>query len=160
MNELGLLEAADTERLGAALARSLRWSTSGALTLYLQGELGSGKTTLARGLLGELGVEGTVRSPTYTLLETYEPAGHRVLHLDLYRLSGAAELTPLGLRDELGPGVLLLIEWPERAASGLPPPDLRVFLSLAPVGRVAQLNAEGIAGTAWLAALEAAISRI
>ena len=152
MNPLALAVAADTERLGAALARSLCWSTTGALILYLQGDLGSGKTTLARGLLRELGVEGTVRSPTYTLLECYEPAGHRVLHLDLYRLSGAAELAPLGLRDELGPGALLLIEWPERAAQGLPTPDLQLKLTIPAVGRIAQLDAPSPAGRAWLAA--------
>jgi tRNA threonylcarbamoyladenosine biosynthesis protein TsaE len=120
------------------------------LVLYLQGELGSGKTTLARGLLRELGIAGTVRSPTYTLLECYESRGQRVLHVDLYRLSEAVDLAPLGLRDEWVPGVLMLIEWPERAAQELPPPDLRITLALAPAGRSARLTAESKAGRAWL----------
>ena len=98
-------------------------------------------------MLRELGITGTVRSPTYTLLECYESTGQRVLHVDLYRLGDAADLAPLGLRDEWVPGVLLLIEWPERAAQELPPPDLRITLALAPAGRRAQLAAESKAGT-------------
>lgn len=150
MTELALPDVVDTERLGAVLASSMRRSTSGPLIVYLQGELGSGKTTLARGLLRELGIAGTVRSPTYTLLECYEAMGQRVLHVDLYRLSDAADLSPLGLRDELVPGVLMLIEWPERAAPLLPPPDLRITLTVAQVGRIAQLGAESKTGMAWL----------
>ena len=127
------------------------------LTVFLHGELGAGKTTVARGLLRELGVEGTVRSPSYTLLECYETSAHRVLHLDLYRLSGSAELAPLGIRDELNQGVLLLVEWPERAPQGLPPPDLRVTLSVAEEGRTARLEGASAVGTAWLEAAAAAL---
>lgn len=150
MNERVLPEPEDTERLGAALAGSLRGSSSGALVVYLQGELGSGKTTLARGLLRQLGVTDTVRSPTYTLLECYEVAGRRVLHADLYRLNGAADLAPLGLRDELTAGVLLLIEWPDRAAQALPASDLQVTLRTDGLGRIARLEAHSNAGRGWL----------
>jgi tRNA threonylcarbamoyladenosine biosynthesis protein TsaE len=150
LTELALPEVGDTERLGAALAGSLRWSKTGPQIVYLQGELGSGKTTLARGLLREMGITGTVRSPTYTLLECYESIGHRVLHIDLYRLTDAADLAPLGLRDESVPGVLMLIEWPERADELLPRPDLKITLAVAPAGRTAQLRAESKIGTAWL----------
>ena len=153
MSERRLPEAADTERLGAALARGLRALGPGALVVYLEGELGSGKTTLARGLLRELGVAGTVRSPSYTLLECYECADRRVLHVDLYRLNDAAEVAPLGLRDELSSSALLLIEWPERAAEALPSPDLRVGLDIVEGGRLAQLRAETPAGHAWLEAI-------
>lgn len=148
-----LPDAAATEQLGAQLARLVPWSVPQAITVYLQGELGAGKTTLARGLLRELGVTGTVRSPSFTLLETYECSGHRILHLDLYRLAGAADVAGLGLRDELDPGVLLLIEWPERATESLPPPDLRVNLSAKAEGRCARIDAPGRAGPAWLAGL-------
>jgi tRNA threonylcarbamoyladenosine biosynthesis protein TsaE len=158
LTELALPEVTDTERLGAALAHSIHWPTSGPLIVYLQGELGSGKTTLVRGLLRALGVAGTVRSPTYTLLERYEAMGHSVLHVDLYRLGDALELAPLGLRDELVPDVLMLIEWPERGAQVLPPPDLRITLALAPVGRSAQLAAESRAGIAWLAGALASLN--
>lgn len=157
MTELALADVPDTERLGAALACGSLWSKGAPLIMYLQGELGSGKTTLARGLLRELGISGTVRSPTYTLLECYESMGQRVLHVDLYRLGDAVDLEPLGLRDELVPGVLMLIEWPERAASLLPSPDLRITLTVALPGRIAHLAAESTTGRAWL---EEALARL
>ena len=152
MTGLELADAIGTERLGAALARTIPWAAPRALTLFLSGELGTGKTTLARGLLRALGVEDVVRSPSYTLVESYEPAGHRVLHLDLYRLGGAADLEALGLRDELDESVLLLVEWPERAPSMLPIPDLQVSLRVAGEGRIARLEARTEIGAGWLSA--------
>ena len=152
MSRLELADACECERLGAALARSIPWTSPRALTLFLTGELGTGKTTLARGLLRALGVEDVVRSPSYTLVESYEPAGHRVLHIDLYRLGGAADLEALGLRDELDKGVLLLVEWPEQAPSMLPIPDLQVSLRVAGEGRIAGLEARTEIGAAWLSA--------
>ena len=89
---------ADTEKLGAALASGAPRSATDALVVYLEGELGSGKTTLARGLLRQLGVTGTIRSPTFTLLESYETMGWLVMHVDLYRLAGAEDLASLGPR--------------------------------------------------------------
>jgi tRNA threonylcarbamoyladenosine biosynthesis protein TsaE len=157
LTRLELPEAEDTEQLGAALAGGRVRSLVRPLVLYLQGELGSGKTTLARGLLRELGIAGPVRSPTYSLLECYESGGQRVIHVDLYRLSDAADLAPLGLRDEWVPGVLLLVEWPERAAQKLPPPDLRITLALTSGARRAQLEAESSAGRDWL---EEALGRL
>lgn len=152
MTGLELADASGTERLGAALARTIPWTTPRALTLFLTGELGTGKTTLARGLLRALGVEDVVRSPSYTLVESYEPAGHRVLHIDLYRLGCAADLEALGLRDELVEGVLLLVEWPEQAPSMLPIPDLKVSLRVAGEGRIGRLEAHTEIGAAWLSA--------
>jgi len=152
LNRLALPEVGDTERLGAALAVGLNGPEGGPLVAYLQGELGAGKTTLARGLLRRLGVAGTVRSPSYTLVERYEAPGRRILHIDLYRLADAADLAPLGLRDELLPGVLLLIEWPERGARALPPPDIRVTMRVVPAGRDARLDAESPAGGTLLEA--------
>jgi tRNA threonylcarbamoyladenosine biosynthesis protein TsaE len=151
--ELSLADAAHTEQLGAALARCGPRSSAGPLIVYLQGELGAGKTTVARGLLRALGVTGVVRSPSYTLLESYESAGLRVSHLDLYRLDGAGELAMLGWRDELTPGALFLIEWPERAAGALPPADLRVALAIAGEARQARIESASAAGTAWLDSL-------
>jgi len=153
-----------TLELGAALARSAPREARDAVVVYLQGELGSGKTTLARALLRELGAQGTVRSPSYTLVESYELAACRVLHLDLYRLRDVAELEQLALRDELRAGVLLLVEWPERAAQGLPAPDLQVLLTIQqggdPPGRQAQLHAQSMIGQSWLERLrERVLSR-
>jgi tRNA threonylcarbamoyladenosine biosynthesis protein TsaE len=149
-----LASAADSERLGAMLAADVPWSAGQPLSIFLSGDLGAGKTTVARGLLRALGVAEIVRSPSYTLLETYEPEGHRVLHLDLYRLSGGDELQALGLRDELDAGVLLLVEWPERAREALPAPDLELRLSMAGEGRRATLEAGTAPGAAWLSRIK------
>jgi tRNA threonylcarbamoyladenosine biosynthesis protein TsaE len=153
LSERTLPSERDTERLGADLARTQRWPSARALVVYLQGELGSGKTTLARGLLREMGIAEIVRSPTYTLMERYDSGGQQVLHVDLYRLGAAAEVHALGLRDELGPAVLMLIEWPERAAQGLPPPDVRIALKIACTGRSALLVPESEEGRVWVRAL-------
>lgn len=153
---------AATLALGTALARSLPRTSPAALVVYLQGDLGSGKTTLARAMLHALGVAGTVRSPSYTLVESYELAALLALHLDLYRLREAGELEQLALRDQLRAGVLLLVEWPERAPGLLPAPDLVIELSIPPgegaaaaLSRTARLAAISPAGQRWLASLEA-----
>jgi tRNA threonylcarbamoyladenosine biosynthesis protein TsaE len=99
----------------------------GAIVL-LEGELGSGKTTLARGFLRGRGYGGAVRSPTYTLVEPYELESGPVWHLDLYRLADPDELEYLGLRDALDGATTLLIEWPRQGGDLLPPADLLVEL--------------------------------
>jgi tRNA threonylcarbamoyladenosine biosynthesis protein TsaE len=159
---------ADTEALGAKLAGSLRTPEQGSrakvspgaqpealLVVYLTGDLGAGKTTLARGFLHALGITGPIRSPTYTLLETYEAVGLTVVHLDLYRLRDASELEPLGLRDFARPGYLWLIEWAERGAGWLPRPDLEVRLAVGADGH--RIEACGVSepGSAWLQRLDA-----
>ena len=154
MSEFPLASAADSEQLGAVVAREVPWSAGRSLCIFLSGDLGAGKTTVARGLLRALGVAEIVRSPSYTLLETYEPGGHRVLHLDLYRLSGGGEVQALGLRDELDAGVLLLVEWPERAREALPTPDLELRLSMAGEGRQATLAAGTAIGGDWLSRIK------
>ena len=146
-----LPDPAATEALGRNLAALL----PPAATVYLQGPLGAGKTCLARGLLRALGHRGTVRSPTYTLVEPYEAAGLRLLHLDLYRLANAEELEFLGLRDWLGEPHVLLVEWPERGAGVLPAPDLDIRLAPAGSGREAALSGHGALGQRLEAALAA-----
>ena len=130
---LQLRDPAATEAAGAALADAVA-GQAGVITL--SGALGAGKTTLVRGLLHALGHVGTVRSPTYTLVEPYAFDDWRVLHLDLYRLAGARDLDALGLRDELDDATLLLVEWPERAGAALPTPDLAIALEEADGGRL------------------------
>lgn len=122
-----LASAEETTALGAAIAGLCAARPGG--VIYLEGPLGAGKTTLARGLLRALGVRGTIRSPTYTLLEPYEAEGRALVHLDLYRLDGPRELEPLGLRDYPPERTWWLVEWPERGGDRLPPPDLRVVLA-------------------------------
>jgi tRNA threonylcarbamoyladenosine biosynthesis protein TsaE len=146
---------AASEALGTALAQALPTRPTAALVLALEGELGAGKTTVARALLRALGETGPVRSPSYTLLEPYELAGWRVRHLDLYRLVDPEEVQALGLREELQPGTLWLVEWPERGAGQLPPADLWLRLQEqdADAGRRATLEARTGQGAAWLARL-------
>ena len=126
-----------TERLGARLAKA----APPGLVIYLQGELGSGKTTLVRGFLRRLGHQAKVRSPTYTLVEAYRFDNAVVYHLDLYRLADPAELDAIGVRDCFDGQAMTLVEWPERGGSRLAPPDLRVRLSYAPSGRDAAVQA-------------------
>ena len=146
---LDLPDAAATEALGARLAQSI---TPG--IVYLQGDLGAGKTTLTRGLLRGLGHAGRVRSPTYTLVEPYRFAGTTVYHLDLYRLADPEELEWLGLRDMLAESALLLVEWPERGAGVLPAADLVIRLEYSGNGRRALLNAASLAGEQSLEQVE------
>ncbi|GGA72393.1 tRNA (adenosine(37)-N6)-threonylcarbamoyltransferase complex ATPase subunit type 1 TsaE [Arenimonas soli] len=147
--DIFLADAGATDALGRQLAGS---QPPGAV-VFLDGPLGAGKSSLARAWLRALGVTGAIKSPTYTLVERYPlPAGGEAAHLDLYRLAEAGELDFLAL-DELADARLWLVEWPERAALGLPPPDLRIRLALAGPGRSARLQATSARGEAWLAAI-------
>lgn len=137
-----------TEALGARLAGAV---PAGAV-VYLCGDLGAGKTTLARGWLRALGHTGAVRSPTYTLVEPYALAEQPVVHLDLYRLTDPRELEFLGVRDFVDGRTVMLVEWPERGHGVLPPPDLTVELRYAGDGRSARLQARSALGEAALAA--------
>jgi tRNA threonylcarbamoyladenosine biosynthesis protein TsaE len=145
--------AAETEGLGAQLAAALGVTHGAPAVLYLSGDLGTGKTTLARGFLNRLGVDAPVRSPTYTLLELYPAGALTVLHLDLYRLQTPAELEDLGLREWAQPRHVWLIEWPERGAGRLPRPDLRASLAIVAGGHEVVLSANSPLGAAWLEAL-------
>jgi tRNA threonylcarbamoyladenosine biosynthesis protein TsaE len=122
--------AEETEAVGAELARSRPPRPDALTVVYLTGDLGAGKTTLARGFLHALGVEGIVHSPSYNLMDVYETDSGSVVHLDLYRMRDPSELEPLGLRDEARPGVLWLVEWPQRGEGWLPPADVVITLAV------------------------------
>jgi tRNA threonylcarbamoyladenosine biosynthesis protein TsaE len=143
-----------TEALGARLARALPAQPSALLQVQLQGDLGAGKTTLARGFVRGLGHSGVVRSPTYTLVETYALGAITVVHADLYRLQDPDEFEALGLRELDLPGHVWLIEWPQRAGHWLPPADLKVSLAAHPAFHSIELLAATAAGTQWLARIE------
>jgi tRNA threonylcarbamoyladenosine biosynthesis protein TsaE len=122
--------------------------------LYLQGDLGTGKTTLTRGMLRSLGERGAVRSPTYGLMSEYDTPKGRVLHLDLYRLREAGELAALGLADYLADSRLWLIEWPEQAQGArLPPADVMVKIEVENAGRRLQISPVSDAGRTWAGGL-------
>ena len=116
----------ETEALGASLLGTPAPAGSPCRVVFLRGELGSGKSTFARGALRALGVRGPIKSPSYTLLEAYELPAITVVHLDLYRLLDPEELEHLGLADYHRPGFLWLVEWPERGAGRLPAADLEL----------------------------------
>jgi tRNA threonylcarbamoyladenosine biosynthesis protein TsaE len=145
---LALPIASSTEVLGRALAQVLPATT---FVIHLRGELGAGKTSLARALLRGLGWTGSIKSPTYSLVERYPLGGNReAVHLDLYRIREPAELEFLGLDDLAGRDVLWLVEWPERGGAVLPAPDLEIALDHAPAGRRATLRALSPTGaTLW-----------
>lgn len=137
------------EALGARIA-----AAGDVLVMFLSGDLGAGKTTLVRGFLRARGHAGTVRSPTYTLVETYPLAGG-ACHFDLYRLADPYELELIGARDCFDGRTTCLVEWPEHGQPLLPVPDLAVSLALAPDGaRTVVLDAMTAAGRKVLDRLE------
>ena len=150
---LTLADQDATDDLGRGLAAAFPGAATGAMVVCLHGDLGAGKTSCVRSLLHGLGVPGTVRSPTYTLVETYLLPGLTCVHADLYRLRSADEFTDLGVSEYLEPGHLILIEWCEHGGALVPPADLEVTMSYLDAGRRAELSARSVAGDAWLAML-------
>jgi len=148
------IDEAALNKVAARLAAGLR---DGGV-LYLRGELGAGKTTFARALLGALGVGLRIKSPTYSLIESYATGDLAVHHLDLYRIADPGELEWLGLADLTAGTHLLLVEWPERAARALPVSDLVVSLAHAGEKRDAVLAAGSTRGVDWLRRLRDGIS--
>jgi tRNA threonylcarbamoyladenosine biosynthesis protein TsaE len=128
------------------LARRIAANIDTGLVFYLHGDLGAGKTTFARALLIALGVGERVKSPTYSLVESYEVDGRSAWHLDLYRIADAGELEWLGLDALAEPDAIVLVEWPERGRGALPLPDITIDLGHADGGRTAVLKAVTVVG--------------
>lgn len=151
---LALPDEAATLAFGARLAGVLRPG----LSIWLVGDLGAGKTTLARGLLRALHYKGRVKSPTFTLVELYAFSSFNLYHFDLYRFTDPEEWEEAGFRDYFNPQSVCLVEWPERAAGQLPEPDLIVRLEFPPEGagqgRMVRLEASTEAGRACIGNLE------
>ena len=117
------------------------------LTIFLQGDLGAGKTTFARGFINKLGHRGNVKSPTFTLVETYELDATRLYHFDLYRLKDPLELEYIGVREIMGEeDVMCLIEWPEKGGDLLPEADLVIRLEYEDTVRRVQCQANSTKG--------------
>jgi tRNA threonylcarbamoyladenosine biosynthesis protein TsaE len=150
---LNLPDEAATLRLGAALAAG---ATPGRV-LHLRGDLGAGKTTLVRGLLGALGHTGRVKSPTYTLVEVYTLSTLNFYHFDFYRFKDPSEWLASGFRDYFNPQSVCVVEWPERAGE-LSRPDLDISLEFLDEARHASLSAASDAGRSWLSSAQPPLS--
>jgi tRNA threonylcarbamoyladenosine biosynthesis protein TsaE len=157
MLELHLPDAATTSQVGAALAPSLQ----GGMIVTLQGDLGAGKTTLARGVLRALGQEGPIKSPSYGLVEHYPLPSIYCYHLDFYRFADPAEWETSGLAECFRLDSVCLIEWPEHARPFLPQADVALVLSLPPSheGRTLTARAHSPPGERCLAAIRASFAR-
>ena len=137
--ECYLADEAATVGFGEKLSRALNQVSSA--TVYLDGDLGAGKTTLTRGILHALGHSGAVKSPTYTLVEPYELGEKQVFHFDLYRLGDPEELEYMGIRDYFTGDSLCLVEWWQKGQGVLPEADLHIELTVSPPGRTVAIAA-------------------
>ncbi len=145
-----LADEKETLELGAALAPCLEPG----LTIYLRGELGAGKTTLVRGIVQALGHPGTVRSPTYALVEVYDLSRLHLHHFDFYRFHDPREWIDAGFRESFDGSNVTVIEWPEKAGTWLPPADVDIGIEFAESGRDVMLASNSLAGQKCLALLE------
>ncbi|UCJ17242.1 tRNA (adenosine(37)-N6)-threonylcarbamoyltransferase complex ATPase subunit type 1 TsaE [Pseudomonas sp. MM211] len=153
MSEIELFAADEDAML--ALGARIANITEGRGVIYLEGDLGAGKTTLSRGMLQGLGHKGAVKSPTFTLVEPYEIGSIRAFHFDLYRLVDPEELEFLGIRDYFEGDALCLIEWPQRGVGVLPKADMDITITPRAGGRSLLLRSHGAKGDSWCAALAA-----
>lgn len=150
VTDIRLDDAGATEAFGRRLAACQQPG----LLIFLNGDLGAGKTTLVRGYLRGLGHQGPVKSPTYTLIEPYETGQGHLYHLDLYRLSDPEELEWIGLRDLFDGQSVCLIEWPQRGEGMLPEPDVVICLTVEGRGRQLVLEALSVRGEQIVQCLE------
>jgi len=144
--DISLLDAPATLRVGEALSGGV----AAGRVLYLRGELGTGKTTVVRGLLRGLGFTGRVKSPSYTLVEPYSISRLNLYHFDFYRFKDRSEWLSSGFREYFNADSACLVEWPERAGTLLAPPDLDLALEFAGEGRRAILQSHSRTGDVWL----------
>jgi tRNA threonylcarbamoyladenosine biosynthesis protein TsaE len=150
-SEFFLSDEAQTRQFGALLAAF----HPGHAVIFLDGDLGAGKTTLSRGFIQACGHSGHVKSPTYTLMESYSLPDLTIHHLDLYRLSEPEELEYLGMDELDRPKTILLVEWPQRGAGVLPAATLTLQLAQHDHGRLVTAIPHNSAAEAWIGHIEA-----
>lgn len=143
MQHHSLPDERQTDRWGRALAAALPEQSlvKQAFVITLQGDLGAGKTTLARSILQALGVTGRIKSPTYPLVEFYNLPKYPAYHFDLYRFSSPDQWFDAGFDDIFASPGLMMVEWPDKAAGAMPAADLDIQLQLADIDDTRQLTA-------------------
>ena len=142
-----------TERTSEKMAAQIAACLVSPVVLTFSGDIGSGKTTLIRAMLRCLGVKSAIKSPTFSLVESYQDESLHIHHFDLYRIHDEAELDYIGFRDYFGGNSICCIEWPERAPSYLPWADVGITLSLKGAGREMQISALSPVGSAVLSCI-------
>jgi len=148
--ELQVTSAAAMEALGGQFARLV----SGGCVIYLQGPLGAGKTTWARGFMRAMGHTGATKSPTYGLVESYQLGGYDIHHFDLYRLNTPDELENIGIRDFWSTHSIYIVEWPERGGDVLPSADIEINFLYDGTARKVFVNACSAAGHRLLGSIK------
>jgi tRNA threonylcarbamoyladenosine biosynthesis protein TsaE len=146
-------DEASTQTLAIGLAKAMMEDDIAGAVIYLEGDLGAGKTTFSRDFLQSLGHVGSVKSPTYTLVEPYTINGLEVFHFDLYRLNDPEELEFMGIRDYFNNNTLCLVEWPENGGAMLPEASLQIKIDYEKTGRKFCFNALGPRAEKWLAGI-------
>jgi len=141
----------ENEEATLALARTFANKLEPGMVIYLSGDLGAGKTTFSRGLIQSLGHRGAVKSPTYTLVESYRLPKIDVHHFDLYRLADPEELEYMGIRDYFDGNSLAIVEWPSRGEGVVAAADIEVEISHLIEGRDIVIKGKTARGESWLA---------
>jgi len=158
--EFALPDATATQALGAQLAAAIPRNLKPAAVVYLEGDLGAGKTTLVGGLLRKVGAGETAKSPTYTLVEPYVISGLNLYHFDFYRFNIPEEFIDAGLDEYFADSGLCLVEWPDRARPYLPAADLHIRLVHEGSGRRASIESSSERGRQWLTAMSESLAAI
>lgn len=150
--EIYLEDPQATAVIGGALGKAIGDQR---LVVYLQGDLGAGKTALCQSIIKSYGYDGRVKSPTYTLLEPYALENSLIYHFDLYRLADPEELEFVGIRDLDAEQALFLVEWPDKGQGFLPEADLQLTMKVQSPGRMLYIHGLSDAGRAVIAAIDA-----
>lgn len=141
------------EQVSEQFAKKLAYCITAPMVITFSGDIGTGKTTIIRAMLKSLGVDSAIKSPTFSLVESYVCNKLHIHHFDLYRIHQEEELDYLGFRDYFSKQSVCCIEWPEHAGKTLPPVDIRFNLIIKGTGRLMQMSALSVAGKRILACL-------